>query len=40
MSLVIEPFEKFSRHIRAKIEKEAASLGGFLNTPCGLKFSK
>ncbi len=36
--LEIEPFEKFSKTIRAKIEEEAASLGNFLETEWEIKF--
>lgn len=36
--LKIEPFEKFSRIIHTKIEEEAASLGGFLETSWEIKF--
>jgi hypothetical protein len=39
-SLEIEPFEKFSKSIRAKIEEEATSLGDFLETSWEIKFSK
>jgi len=38
-ALEIEPFEKFSKAIRAKIEEEAASLGNFLGTSWDIKFS-
>jgi len=38
--LTIEPFEKFSKTIRAMIEDEAARLGSFLETSWEIKFSK
>ncbi len=40
MSLEVELFEKLSKAIHAKIEEEAASLGGFLETSWEIKFSK
>jgi hypothetical protein len=36
--LKIEPFQKFPKTIRAKIEEEAASLGNFLGTSWKIKF--
>lgn len=36
--LEIEPFEKFSKAIREQIEKETASLGGFLGTAWEIKY--
>jgi uncharacterized protein YcaQ len=40
LSLEIEPFEKFSKTVHAKIEAEAASLGGFLETAWEVKFHR
>jgi len=37
-ALAIEPFQKFSKAVRAKIEEEAASLGNFLETSWEIKF--
>ncbi|MGH7598682.1 MAG: winged helix DNA-binding domain-containing protein [bacterium] len=39
-SLEIEPFEKFPKIIQAKIEAEAASLGGFWETAWEIKFNQ
>jgi hypothetical protein len=39
-SLEIEPFEKFSKSLRAKIEEETTSLGKFLETSWEIKFGK
>jgi hypothetical protein len=38
LSLRVEPFERFPKTIRAKIEKKAASLGDFLGTSWEIKF--
>jgi hypothetical protein len=38
LSLRVEPFEKFSKAIRIKIEEKMASLGGFLETSWEIKF--
>ena len=38
-ALEIEPFQKFSKAVRVKIEEEAASLGNFLGTSWEIKFS-
>ncbi len=38
LSLKVEPFERFSKTIRAKIEEKAASLGDFLETSWEIKF--
>ena len=35
--LKVEPFEKFSKAIHSKIEKEAARLGAFMETPIEIK---
>lgn len=40
LSLEIELFERRSKTIHARIEEEAASLGGFLETSCEIKLSK
>jgi hypothetical protein len=40
LSFEIEPFQKFSKTIRAKIEEEAASLGSFLEASWEIKFRK
>jgi hypothetical protein len=40
LSLEIEPFEKFSRAIRKKIEEEAASLGEFLGNPWEIRVTE
>jgi hypothetical protein len=38
-TLEIEPFEKFGKSVRGKIEEEAASLGRFLGSRCEVRFS-
>lgn len=38
LSLKVEPFERFSKTIRARIEEKAASLGDFLETSWEIKF--
>ena len=40
LSLQIEPFEKFSRMMRARIEEEAAGWGSFLETPWEIQFGQ
>ncbi len=40
LSLKVELFEKLSKTIRASIEEEAESLGGFLETAWEIKFSR
>ncbi len=40
LSLKVEPFGKFSPIIRAGIEEEAASWGGFLESPWEIQFGK
>ena len=40
LSLQIEPFEKFSRAIRKKIEEEAASLGEFSGNPWEIRVTE
>lgn len=40
LSLKVEPFERFSKTIRARIEEKAASLGDFLETSLEIKFGK
>jgi hypothetical protein len=35
----VRPFEKFSKPVRALIEREAASLGNFLGVRSELKFA-
>ncbi len=38
LALIVEPFKRFSKSIRAKIEEKAASLGDFLETSWEIKF--
>jgi hypothetical protein len=39
-ALEVEPFKKFSKAVRARIEEEAVSLGNFLETEWEIKFGK
>lgn len=38
-TLEVEPFERFGKSVRAKVEEEAASLGRFLGSPCEVRFA-